>query len=336
MWRLAMTAPELSPPLPWHDSEYRIDLTEAERAEVAVLADRLAQTPPGLVDDPQWMAQARMLSCHLPIRLRETVRQYRHDPGALGTVFLRRLPVGDDDLPPTPNVRNSAERAVTRASAVSMLVGLHLGEVIAYAEEKSGALVHNIVPVSGLEGSQSNAGSVPLEFHVENAFHLHRPDYVGLLCLRSDHDRRAGTLVSSIRRVLRLIDRADQAVLREPRFITAPPPSFRMGAPTLPHSILDGADEDPNVCLDFNATVPLDDDAKQVLERLRLVMSDESVSIVLEPGDMAFVDNRIVVHGRTEFTPRYDGRDRWLHRVYVHVDNRRTRSHRLNNGQVLV
>jgi L-asparagine oxygenase len=57
---------------------------------------------------------------------------------------------------------------------------------------------------------------------------------------------------------------------------------------------------------------------------------------VLEPGDMVFVDNRLVVHGRIAFWPRYDGTDRWLHRIFVHLDNRRSRSRRVGNGAVLV
>jgi hypothetical protein len=41
------------------------------------------------------------------------------------------------------------------------------------------------------------------------------------------------------------------------------------------------------------------------------------------------------VHGRTTFEARYDGRDRWLHRTFVHLDNRRNRRHRSEDGFVL-
>jgi hypothetical protein len=44
--------------------------------------------------------------------------------------------------------------------------------------------------------------------------------------------------------------------------------------------------------------------------------------------DLCFLDNRNVVHGREPFTPRYDGRDRWLKRVNVVSDLRRTRTDR--------
>ncbi|WP_374776248.1 TauD/TfdA family dioxygenase [Streptomyces sp. NBC_01310] len=57
--------------------------------------------------------------------------------------------------------------------------------------------------------------------------------------------------------------------------------------------------------------------------------------LILQPGELAFVDNRVAVHGRTSFRPRYDGRDRWLHRTFVHLDNRRTTGYRGNSGFML-
>ena len=71
------------------------------------------------------------------------------------------------------------------------------------------------------------------------------------------------------------------------------------------------------------------------LDELREAFLTVSASLVLQSGEMAFVDNRIAIHGRTAFVPRYDGCDRWLHRTFVHLDNRRTRGHRAGNGAVL-
>jgi enduracididine beta-hydroxylase len=46
---------------------------------------------------------------------------------------------------------------------------------------------------------------------------------------------------------------------------------------------------------------------------------------VLEPGDMLFVDNFRAVHGRRPFSARFDGRDRWLKRINVTRDLRKSR-----------
>ncbi|MEU7176845.1 MULTISPECIES: TauD/TfdA family dioxygenase [Streptomyces] len=321
--------------LPADADAYRLRLTGAERDEVAALARRLAGTAPALVDDPGWLATARRLGNRLPARLLDTVRAFRHDPGKGGVLLVSGLPLHEDALPETPGGAGSVERAATLPAATAVLIGLQLGEIVAYRQEKSGALVQNVVPVRGLEASQSNAGSVPLEFHIENAFHPYRPDFVGLNCLRQAVGQKAGTLVSSIRRALPVIEESDRRVLHQARFVTAPPPSFRSGGSTEAHPVLDGSPDDPNIRVDFNATSALDDEAKQALERLRVIMMDLSTAVELSPGELVFVDNRVVLHGRAPFTPRYDGRDRWLQRVFVHLDNRRTRVHRTDNGSVM-
>jgi L-asparagine oxygenase len=97
-----------------------------------------------------------------------------------------------------------------------------------------------------------------------------------------------------------------------------------------------GAPDDPDLRVDFNATKPLDERAADALSRLRTTMMDAATSLVLAPGELVFVDNRLVAHGRTDFEPRYDGKDRWLHRTFVHLDHRRSRAHRADNGSVLV
>jgi len=47
------------------------------------------------------------------------------------------------------------------------------------------------------------------------------------------------------------------------------------------------------------------------------------------------VDNRVTVHGRTAFRPRYDGADRWLQRTFAVADLRRSRDHRPDDGYIL-
>ncbi|MGA4846228.1 TauD/TfdA family dioxygenase [Streptomyces sp. G5(2025)] len=227
------------------------------------------------------------------------------------------------------------EREATVPAAVAVLVATELGEIAAYRDENSGALVQNVVPVPGRETSQTNADPTPLELHVENAFHPHRPDFVGLLCLRGDPVNAAGTLVSSTIRALRLLAPATREVPHQERFTTVPPPSFRSGAAAVAHAVLTGDPEDPNVKVDCNATAAVDAEAAAALERLRDAYVEASMSVPLRSGEMVFVDNRVSIHGRSAFVPRYDGQDRWLHRTFVLLDNRRTRGSRLGNGSVL-
>lgn len=318
--------------IPNHIDRSSVTLIDEERAQVRTVAQELAD---GHVDDPEWLVQARLHSCRLPVRLLESLRHFRTDPGQGGRLLIGNLPIDADALPGTPSVPDSVEHRATVPASVAMLLGHQLGDVFAFRNEKHGALVHNVVPVPALADSQSNAGSVELELHNENAFHPHRPDLIGLLCLRSDHEGKAGTLISSIRQAWVLLDDADVTILREPRFVTVAPPSFGPGQATAAHGVLSGAYDDPNLQVDFNATSAIDDQAAAALRRLGDALTRVSSVLVLRAGEMVFLDNRLVVHGRTKFTPRYDGNDRWLHRVYVHLDGRRNLSLRVGSGPVL-
>lgn len=321
---------------PLHDTGLVIRLTRDERVEVGTIARYLADRAPRLLDSPRWLAEAHELSGDLPSRLRKTLRRFTSDPGPDGVLLVRNLPVEEDELPDTPNAPGSVQRETTVPASTEVLAALQLGELISFREEKSGALVQDVVPVPGMERFQGNAGSVPLTMHIENAFHPYRPDYVGLHCLRNDHDNVAGLRVTSIRNALPHLSGRVRQVLAQPRFITDPPASFGdlAKAPT-PHPILSGSTDDPDIKIDFHSTYPLDDEARHAVALLDQVLTALRRTIILNPGDLAFVDNRIALHGRTEFTPRYDGHDRWLQRVFVNLDFRRSRELRPNGGSVL-
>ncbi|MCC3768872.1 TauD/TfdA family dioxygenase [Streptomyces sp. UNOC14_S4] len=317
------------------DSQSIFVLTDEERARVGEVADLLAAAQPAEIDHPDWMSAGRDLSVTLPARLAARIRQYRHDPGPDGSLLIRNLPVREAELPDTPQVLGSVEKVPGHSSSVITLTTLQLGEIIAYRNEKSGALVQNVVPVPGQEAEQNNAGSKRLGMHVENTFHDNRPDYVALFCVRADHDRVAELQVTSVRRALALLSETDRAVLAEPRYVTPPPSSFPTRTASEPHALLIGAEDDPNVRADFISTEPLDEEAGRAKDALEEAFAKVVQGIKLVPGDLAIVNNHLVLHGRSHFTPRYDGKDRWLHRTFVQLDHRRSRAVRQGNGNVL-
>ncbi|WP_086777692.1 TauD/TfdA family dioxygenase [Streptomyces griseus] len=317
------------------DRKAGIVLTEEEKGELERVAAELTDISPREIDDRVWVDAAREFSARLPIRLRQTLRRFVREPGADAMLLLRNLPVHSDVLPDTPSKAGSVQRSTTLPASVLALISLQLGELTAFREEKHGALVQDVVPVPGMEEFQGNAGATQLTMHIENAFHPMRPDLVGLMCLRNDHDNVAGLRVASIRNALPLLSERSRAVLHEPRYVTAPPASFGdLGSLPEPHGILSGARQDPDVKVDFTSTQPLDDEARHAMDELGEAFAETRRTLVLEPGDLAYVDNRLALHGRTAFTPRYDGRDRWLQRVFVQLDLRRSRPGRADDGQV--
>lgn len=256
----------------------------------------------------------------------------RHS-GPEGRLVLTGLPVGD--VPATPMVKGSVQHTPTVGAAVLALVAHGLGDPAAFAAEKSGALVQNVVPVPGEEQVQGNTGSVELTFHTENAFHLHRPDYVLLLCLRADHDGVAELRTFCVRAALDELSAASRAALAKPDFVTVAPPSFGGDGEGALHAVLTGDPADPDLCLDEAATRPLSDEAAAALADLRTAIRQRYTGVRLRPGDLAVVDNRVTLHGRSEFVPRYDGADRWLQRTFAFADLRRSRDHRPGDTTVL-
>lgn len=243
-----------------------------------------------------------------------------------GVLLLRGLPL-DGPLPPTPHAGAfpGAWSELRVATLVQLMVMSVLGDVISYADEKDGRLIQDICPVRGAENRQENSGSCLLELHTEDGFHPNKPHFLSLLCLRSDHTGQAMTVAGGVRAVLPLLSGEHKRVLREPWFRVRMASSFvgtERAAYSLPMPVLSGPAGDPDLCVDFHATEPMTELASAAIEELRGHLLGSLVGTVLEPGDMLIVDNRKAVHGRTDFSPRYDGQDRWLRRCFAVTDIR--------------
>ncbi|GAA2275293.1 MULTISPECIES: clavaminate synthase family protein [Kitasatospora] len=316
------------------------ELDPADAGACERIARTLCTSGHDQVDSPEWVARARDAWEDLPLPLRRAVRRFRRHSGPHGTMVIGGLPVDQAALPATPAVLGSVQRHATVPAALLTMVACGLGEPLAYLAEKSGALVQDVVPVPGQETFHGNAGSVPLSFHTENGFHPHPPDYVIFLCLRADHDRIAGMRTAGIRQALPLLTPASRQALFTPEFLTTPPPSFGPDAATnepdaKPRPVLSGAAEDPDIRMAQLVTTPLTPRATAALTEFGRACEASARTLRLTPGDLVIIDNRVTVHGRTAFHPRYDGADRWLQRTYVTTDLRRSRDHRPHDGHVL-
>ncbi|WP_415947326.1 TauD/TfdA family dioxygenase [Streptomyces sp. KLOTTS4A1] len=312
-----------------------LPVTEADAGRIGRIAAGLTSVADGRIDTPEWVAAARAAWCDLPAPLRRGLRDFRRDSGPTGSLLVSGLPAGDLPLPSTPSTRGSVQRTAEVPATVLLMIAAGLGDPAAFRPEKTGALVQDVVPVPGQEDFQGNAGSVLLSFHNENAFHPHRPDFVMLLCLRADHEGVAGLRTACIRQVLPLLSAGSRDALWQDEYTTDAPPSFGAMPKGAPHAVLTGAADDPDVRVDFAATKPVTERARLALAELAELFDMTAQTVRLAPGDLAIVDNRVTVHGRTAFRPRYDGKDRWLQRSFVLTDLRRSRADRAADGYVL-
>ncbi len=249
-------------------------------------------------------------------------------------MLIDGLPI-DESLPATP-VRGQPGSTLADTSEKSLLgLAQLIGVPVGYMSEKSGQIVHHVVPMPGGEYTQSNRSSkIFLNFHNDSmfdesmVFNSHNPDFLLLLCLRADKAGTARTLYADARDVTTLLDAQAHAILRQPRFRMAAPSNYTLlirGAAdgekvwSAPVPVLSGPHTHPEIFIAANGVQPLDAEAERALKKLLDACQriGESNGIGLKPGQALLINNRKGVHARSAFSASYDGSDRWLLRANI-------------------
>ena len=257
----------------------------------------------------------------LPEPIYDALVDFVDDAPAAGALLLKNMPLGD--LPPTPEDPLLADKADQVSEFSLLTVGRVLGRPVGYLPEHGGDVVQNISPTRRNADRQvSTSSKSMLEFHTEAAFHPHRPRYLLLLCLRGDPS--AATTLCSIAAVLDTLSPRSRAVLFQSRFTTGIDESYaggRSDARSIQRPVLYGDPEFPKMWLDADLMQGTDPVAQEALDELARLVRENATAVTLEAGDLLVVDNDLAVHGRTPFTPRFDGTDRWLQRTFVVADH---------------
>lgn len=316
---------------------HHISLTPREVDEVLALVDELVGRFAG-VEDAVFLDQATVFAHELPrsLRLALTTMRLREPDDA---ILVSGFPVDDAALGPTPAYwgRQIRPASTLREEMFFFLCGALLGDAIAWATQQEGRLMHDVLPIRGHENVQVNSASdMRIWWHTEDAFHPYRADYVGLMCLRN-HDEVTTTFACLGE------DPLPPETLRtlfQPRFLIRPdsshvaagedePPAGDTGAAT-PIAVLFGDPASPYLRLDpyYMEPAPDDPQAHRAFDELTARLDAHVREVALRPGQILFVDNYRAVHGRNAFRARYDGTDRWLKRLNIARDLRKSRATR--------
>jgi L-asparagine oxygenase len=256
----------------------------------------------------------------LPSDLNRRIIEFRRRAPHGDVLLLRGLLPSHVTFPPTP-VTSSAPICGSAQRAALLVVGVMtmFGEPFTYQTLWSGRLVANLVPVPNMEftqTSQSSAGM--LDWHVEDGYREDRCDYVGLICLRGD--REAASQYAQAKDLG--LSPEVVATLREPRFQLRPDPAHDLpdDMPKRRIAVLSGPEPAPEIVYDTHHISPIDDAdiaAAAALRELHARLDEVHISHAMSPGDLLIFDNKRVVHCRTPFNARFDGKDRWLVRIMV-------------------
>jgi L-asparagine oxygenase len=256
----------------------------------------------------------------LPAAIHDALVDFTDNAHQSGAMLLRGLPLGE--LPNTPPTPTTPAAKDSTSEYTLLTIARRLGQPVGYEPEHGGDLVQNIVPTEAAVDRQvSTSSKVPLMFHTEAAFHPFRPRYLLLLCLRGDPAAR--TTLSSIFEVLPQLSPIVVDVLFQHRFRTAVDESYLHGRDNslgAPMAVLTGDRSRPTMVFDADLMVGTDSEADDAVRTLADATAAHHTSVALEAGDLLIVDNTIAVHGRSPFTPRFDGTDRWLQRTFVVSD----------------
>jgi L-asparagine oxygenase len=284
--------------------------------------------------------QTKQLSQCIYPQLQEQLQCFaKHGSPATGYILFTGLPL--PHIPPTPPNNTHHIGETTDLAHAQALFLQSISELIAYEAEGYGCLFQDIVPNASMSTAQTSLGSqTELEIHTEQAFSNLRPDFLCLACLRGDPD--AYTYILPVQVLIAHLTPEEQTLLREPLWMTGVDLSFKLhkkefleGDLRGPMPILYGPMDDPHLRFDQDLMRGLSENADQMIKKIVEIYYAHRLRHRLEPGEIMIVDNRRAVHGRSPFSPRYDGQDRFLIRCFSKLDYESTAYARPENGRMI-
>jgi Fe(II)/alpha-ketoglutarate-dependent arginine beta-hydroxylase len=334
----------------------RIVLNKAEMKEIESLLQSLVRQYSS-AEDAEFLRRANVYAHALPERLRIGLNDFK-TLEVHSTCLISGYPIDQDKIGYTPaHWKNNPDRwKVLEEEMLLVLMGALLGDLFGWATQQDGRIVHDVMPIKGNENEQLGTGSEQLLWwHNEDAFHPYRGDYLGMMCLRNPD--KIPTTIGSIDQIS--IGETEVELLFQPRYTIRPDESHlvknterRLNEPVESEveltsayhrirkmniapeklSVLFGNPQSPYLRLDPYFMDQLEDDpeAQEALNAIINSMDQTIHDLALEPGDFVFVDNYRAVHGRKPFNARYDGQDRWMKRINITRDLRKSRDARLS------
>jgi L-asparagine oxygenase len=242
-------------------------------------------------------------------------------------------------LPTTPEwftpVPDSTGSIAGRAAALAVHGILNM-ETISYGTENDGELFVNLVPIPG-EGKYSEKSKASLRGHTDavsfpfngevDAIDLRvapSPDLVTLVGLRNP--RSVPTTVMVLKDVISLLEATDIAELKKSQYSITAQDTFKKGMKEFlgtVHTVIDVPvlkDVPPGTLVRYShhAVIPTEQGgaAKKASEHFESACTQVAKQVVIQPGDVLVVSNRLCLHGRGVVGDEVSGHSRWLLRTY--------------------
>lgn len=235
-------------------------------------------------------------------------------------------------LPPTPCNDEAPDTSlwIEPASTLMALLGVTGHTVSSYLNEMQGRLAHMVMPAKNNEKSWvRSTKSLSPHTEVVNGHwsemlpddtqnQIIAPEVFALACLRNPI--QAATTIWSLDDILNNLSYSTIEQLMRPEYIANSQSSFDVDSKIENVSVIGDINGRLVIRYSNSKLVGINDAANEALEKLRKHLSDPQYinKVVLQPGDILIINNRIALHGRDNLSgsANYDGNDRWLIRMY--------------------
>jgi hypothetical protein len=298
-----------------------LSLDAQECLAIEHLLNEILQEHP-TVSASAFLLYAQLVAHELPRRVRTEI--YRFKLTECATALCIKNNRVSSDLGSTPTDIPCACESLNREEVLHLLYCSLVGEPFAWSSIQNGNLINEVIPIAENADKPMSSGSTNLfDLHTEDAFHPLAGDYLGLFCLRNP--TKTPTFIASIDDVS--LSETSKRVLSEPRFIISANVAHDVAASDRRVPILFGSTAHPYFRINTNVEPGLSGDREAMVAYRELTdqLRTHAVALALEPGDCFILDNLRAAHGRPPYQPEYSGSDRWLKRIYITMDLRKSR-----------
>jgi hypothetical protein len=316
-----------------------INLDNGELSILIKLADQITATPS---DEPElFCIQSKTHANHVPERIKTAFVNFSKYGSKNGFLYINTSLAHNFTELKTPAGNNEKLGETTILSKIQSILIHTISEMIAYEAEGYGRLFQDIIPIQSMSTKQTSVSSnIELEIHTEQAFSKLKPDILSLSCIRGDP--KALTYILPVKFILDNLSQDEIAMLREPLWLTGVDLSFKINGNEFidgdirgPMPILSGKETDPILVFDQDLMKGITEESDNMIKKIVDIYYKHRLYHNMQTGDIILVDNRRAVHGRSPFSPKYDGYDRFLVRAFATYDYKYSEFARQNNGRTI-
>jgi len=305
---------------------------EISKEELEILFKSISETITVRPSEDPEIFCSQLKQIPIPESIKERLMDFVRNGSNSG--FLLFQNILEPEIPRTPPGNHYHVGETTFLSKIQGIMMSKMCEMIAYEAEGYGKLYQDILPIYSMASVQTSVGSnTELEIHTEQAFSQLRPDMISLACLRGDIN--ALTYILPVNRILKNITNEEMELLYQPLWKMGVDVSFKLygkefieGDIRGPFAILNGSRDDPQLIFDQDLMFGMTEESHKLIAKIVSIYYQHRITHNLKPGEIIFIDNRRAVHGRSSFSPKYDGYDRFLIRCFGTLDYEKSRETR--------